>query len=282
MRSSDLLLYCRFLHGHKTDLRRFVFFSTTMMAQSNNNSSSLRLLQFLVLAAVYRSSLSVEAFTTTTAPAPATFTTAGRQRYSTRSVPLFAIAEYPSKEDEKTNSNNNNNNDWGRNDGDDDEDMDHNDAWVETEGGFLPKIPGLLRDKITKRRTIPEEVLTIQEYKAVVADEKDQMVVVRFYAPWCKACKAVQQPFRKLCRENPNIKFVECPLTKENAYLHEGLGVPSLPYGHIYHPRAGLVEERKIKKAEFAEFSQVLQTYVDGRCHVEYVDGGACQRKAYK
>ena len=103
------------------------------------------------------------------------------------------------------------------------------------------------------------------------------MVVVRFYAPWCKACKAVQQPFRKLCRDLSsmgNIKFVECPVTKENAYLHEGLGIPSLPYGHIYHPQAGLVEERKLNKNVFQDFTNVLQTYVDGQCTVSYPEGG--------
>lgn len=30
------------------------------------------------------------------------------------------------------------------------------------------------------------EVVTLQDYKTIVADEKDQMVVVRFYAPWCR------------------------------------------------------------------------------------------------
>ena len=140
----------------------------------------------------------------------------------------------------------------------------------------MPKIPGLFKETIIKRRTVPEEVMTIQEYKAVVADEKDQMVVVRFYAPWCKSCKAIKQPFRKMCRDNPSVKFVECPVTKDNAYLHEGLGIPSLPFGHIYHPQAGLVEERKINKNMFQEFNDVLQTYIAGECDVEYPEGEVC------
>jgi hypothetical protein len=31
-----------------------------------------------------------------------------------------------------------------------------------------------------------QEVITMEEYNAVVAAEKDQVVVVRFYAPWCR------------------------------------------------------------------------------------------------
>lgn len=31
-----------------------------------------------------------------------------------------------------------------------------------------------------------QEVITMEEYNAVVAAEKDQVVVVRFFAPWCR------------------------------------------------------------------------------------------------
>jgi len=191
---------------------------------------------------------------------------------STRSrSQLFVVADPPGREGKKEKRNREENVD------------DNDDAWIATSnGGFLPKIPGIFREKLAPTRTstnVPTEVLTIQDYKAVVADEKEQMVCVRFYAPWCKACKAVQQPFRKMCRENPSIKFVEVPLTKGNAFLHEGLGIPSLPYGHIYHPQAGLVEERKIKKKEFAEFKQVLATYVEGECGVEYPQDDVCRQQ---
>lgn len=239
------------------------------MTSPNGNrttNSSQRLLQFLVLATAYRSSVSV--FSTASHPA---FATSARSRHQSYTTPLFAIAEYPGKEDEKTNNNRGRNNERNGND---------NDAWIETKGGFLPKIPGLLKEKLSKPRQrrsgIPEEVMTIQEYKAVVADEKEQMVVVRFYAPWCKACKAIEQPFRKLCRDNPLVKFVQCPVTKDNAYLHEGLGIPSLPYGHIYHPEVGLVEERKINKHLFSDFKDVLKTYIEGECAVEFPEGVVC------
>ena len=69
----------------------------------------------------------------------------------------------------------------------------------------------------------------------------------------------------------PAVQFVECPVTKENAVLHQGLGVPSLPYGHIYHPTAGLVEEVKINKNVFATFECMLESYVRGSCPVQYL-----------
>jgi thiol-disulfide isomerase/thioredoxin len=222
-----------------------------------------RLINFLVVAAAYWSQ--IDAFSTSSVISRPTTLGPFTTRSASRNKPLFVVADVPNREEEKKRFN----------DDDDDDDDDHNDgAWVKTRnGGFLPKIPQILKDRIG-RQTIPEQVLTLQEYKAVVADEKERIVCVRFYAPWCKACKAVQAPFRKLCRDYPSVKFVELPLTQENAFLHDGLGVPSLPYGHIYHPTAGLVEERKIKKNEFAQFAKVLETYVQGKCSVEYSENG--------
>jgi thiol-disulfide isomerase/thioredoxin len=144
------------------------------------------------------------------------------------------------------------------------------DDWTPTkEGGFIPNI---FKRSSSKQRTSSSpilEVTDIQDYKDQVVDVEDQMVVVRFYAPWCRSCKAVEPLFKRMAIQNsPHIKFVDCPVTKENAYLHEGLGIPSVPFGHIYHPDVGLVEERKLNKKDFKEFKQVLGTYVAGECQL--------------
>jgi len=47
------------------------------------------------------------------------------------------------------------------------------------------------------------------------------------------------------------------------------LGVTSLPFGHIYHPTGGLVEETKMSKKHFANFARVLKSYANGLCNVE-------------
>ena len=145
-------------------------------------------------------------------------------------------------------------------------------SWIPTEnGGFLPKLE---RGKRKKNAVL--EVLSLEDYKRQVAQEKDRLVVVRFYAPWCRACKAIANSFHQLPKLYPNVKFVEVPLTKDTGVLHTGLGVPSLPYGHIYHPEAGLVEERRISRKHFQEFrDEVLQSYVDGFCNVQYDESGA-------
>jgi hypothetical protein len=49
-----------------------------------------------------------------------------------------------------------------------------------TQKGKPPKQPNSQKPKNV------EQVLTLQDYKSVVGDETEKLVVVRFYAPWCK------------------------------------------------------------------------------------------------
>lgn len=136
--------------------------------------------------------------------------------------------------------------------------------WTTTKGGFIPNF--LTRKKSTHPKV--HLVDNIHDYKDIVADEKHQIVVVRFFASWCRSCKATKPLFSKLVKtfSDSSVKFVEVPLTKETQYLHEGLGVPSVPFAHIYHPEAGLVDEVKISKPHFSKFVEKLNCYVVGSC----------------
>lgn len=163
-----------------------------------------------------------------------------------------------------------------------DEDDSSSSSWTPVQGGFLPRFR-------TPKSAVPlvREIRTLEEYRQYVVQPHDTITVVRFYAPWCRACKAVQPKFQRISRQyasaaavasehdktnhrsSQSVQFVEVPLTAETAVLHSGLGVPSLPYGHIYS-NGLLVEERKMNKHVFAEFEAVLQTYVQGSCPVQY------------
>jgi thiol-disulfide isomerase/thioredoxin len=169
-----------------------------------------------------------------------------------------------------------------------------------------------------KKNTTPttmriRQLSNIKDYKHYVVDDVDPnkvtITVVRFYAPWCRACQAIQQRYYRLAQQYEQrmqlllptppphektssvsssssssrsfpssstsdvvVRFMECPVTKDNAILHQGLGVPSLPYGHIYHSKVGLVEEMKLNKNVFTNFESTLASYVNGYCTVTYDD----------
>ena len=81
----------------------------------------------------------------------------------------------------------------------------------------------------------------------------------------------MQPYFYKLAHAYKDVQFVECPVTDKNANLHQGLGVPSLPYAHVYHPEAGLVEVMKINRKYFSRFAKVVHSYAQTSCSL--VDG---------
>lgn len=111
-------------------------------------------------------------------------------------------------------------------------------------------------------------VETLEEYKNIVGSESNRIVVVRFYATWCKACRAMAPLYYRLANLYPDALYVEVPVTEANANLHQGLGVPSLPFGHVYHPHVGLVEELKINRKDFKQFAYAVRSYVTEECEL--------------
>ena len=151
-------------------------------------------------------------------------------------------------------------------------------------------------NKISKRKMIPstelkhgkdvvQRVESIQEYKDIVVNASNQITVVRFFASYCASCRASAPLFYKLAYDYAthssalarNVKFVEVPLTKQTKLLHEALGIPSLPFSHIYHSDAGLCEERAVSKKHIAEVEGILRCYVFGECQLPD-DPGDCMK----
>ena len=114
-----------------------------------------------------------------------------------------------------------------------------------------------------------KEVVTLEEFKQTVVDDAQGMVVVRFHAPWCRACKAMAPGYLKLAKIHSNIQFVNVPVTETNMNLHQGLGVPSTPYVHLYHPHGGLIEEQKLTRQHLGGFHKLLEDYEAGSCSLE-------------
>eukprot|EP00980_Cylindrotheca_fusiformis_P024428 scaffold11900_cov90-Cylindrotheca_fusiformis.AAC.4 len=123
--------------------------------------------------------------------------------------------------------------------------------------------------KLSKNNPILTTVRTIDEFKKEVVDGASGLVVVWYYAPWCRACKQVAPGFVSLTRRHPNAKFVQVPALEENKALHQGLGVPSVPYVQLYHPEGGLIEEQKLKRPMLSGFHKKLQDYEQGSCSLE-------------
>lgn len=154
-------------------------------------------------------------------------------------------------------------------------------GWIRTQdGNYLPNLSGrggsnksrsslVANERVDTADDTVLEIEGLEDYKREVVDVKDRMVCVRFYATWCRACKAIGPAFHRLPSQFPEIKFVEVPITPKTQLLHRGLGITSLPFAHLYHPNVGLVEERKIGRKNFKQFQEILHSYVNGFCLVD-------------
>jgi len=138
-----------------------------------------------------------------------------------------------------------------------------------------PKITGNTI-KATTNKLVPD-IRNLKDYKEVLdkASGDDRMLAVLWYSPWCKACRAVIPGIRTLAKRHPDIQFIQVPVIEENANLHQGLDVPSVPFMHLYVPDdPRLVEESKMTRKRLSAFQKLLKDYERGSCSLENTFGG--------
>lgn len=122
-----------------------------------------------------------------------------------------------------------------------------------------------------RTRTSPHvlSIASLEDYHTAIMNTP-KVVCVRFYAPWCKACLAVAPHFYHLAQTYADdCLFLDVPVTHNNLKLYQGLGVESLPYGHIYLPELGLVEETMLTRQHMAEFREKVKHYVQQQQRLE-------------
>jgi thiol-disulfide isomerase/thioredoxin len=125
-----------------------------------------------------------------------------------------------------------------------------------------------LKQTKTAPATNVREASTQDDYKALVGDETEKVTVVRFYAPWCRACHRTAPLFDRLAAAHPNVNFVKVPVSEDTKHVMAAMGVTKLPYGQIYHPIAGLAEELSMNKVAFRDFQRILDSYLDNECEL--------------
>lgn len=73
---------------------------------------------------------------------------------------------------------------------------------------------------------------------------------------------SLRPAFHKMAASNPDIIYLDVPISESNRNLHKGLGISSVPFCHIYHPEHGLVEETKISREALSEIKALVQKYL--------------------
>ena len=136
---------------------------------------------------------------------------------------------------------------------------------------------------------------TPSQFKSAVMDEQDSLVVVRFSSDTCPSCRATIPLFRKWSRDNQDpscdlldasnnetieVKIVEMMLNKATStFIQDKLHVDQIPYCHLYHPRAGLIEEQVVmNKVDFRDFVSVVDQWAAGLNIADYDSCVLCSK----
>jgi len=100
----------------------------------------------------------------------------------------------------------------------------------------------------------------VADYNNALACSKDRVVVIKFYAPWCRSCKAMEPKVKRLAREFPQMLFCELDF-QQNQDLCRDIGVKSIPAFHFYHSDNGRVEDFTAGPARAAILRQKVEKY---------------------
>ena len=116
----------------------------------------------------------------------------------------------------------------------------------------------------SSKRTV-EKVSTFDDFhKAVLSEKNPSIIVVRFHSPWCRACRSLEASYYGLAKRAPTVRFLDVEITEKDLKLYHGLGVPSVPFAHVYHADVGLVEEQRLLRPQLKQFHDKVQAYVQG------------------
>ena len=90
------------------------------------------------------------------------------------------------------------------------------------------------------------EVDSPAEYAALIAGNQDKIILIKFYSPYCRACKGLAPKYIALTKDerlaNLPIVFAEMDTTKYHRDFAKKLGVKALPSIQFHVGQEGILE----------------------------------------
>merc|ERR1719399_2130033 len=99
------------------------------------------------------------------------------------------------------------------------------------------------------------------------SEESGRLMVIKVFAPYCAACRAIQAKYKRTAKNNAEIDFFEVDFSKSKP-LCKHLGIQSLPTGIIFKD-GEMVEHRTLRNKEFQAFMRRLDEVAAGEFPVE-------------
>eukprot|EP00188_Purpureofilum_apyrenoidigerum_P006064 Plantae.Rhodophyta-Purpureofilum_apyrenoidigerum.ctg8728.p1 GENE.Plantae.Rhodophyta-Purpureofilum_apyrenoidigerum.ctg8728~~Plantae.Rhodophyta-Purpureofilum_apyrenoidigerum.ctg8728.p1 ORF type:complete len:162 (+),score=17.31 Plantae.Rhodophyta-Purpureofilum_apyrenoidigerum.ctg8728:63-548(+) len=102
-------------------------------------------------------------------------------------------------------------------------------------------------------------------FERIIDESKDDIVVVKVFAPWCRACAKLAPMYEAIAPQYPNMKFTEVNFA-DNRDLCRRLGVKAMPTFQFFTDSAGKVESYSCGPKRFPELVEKLKEFEQGYC----------------
>jgi len=101
----------------------------------------------------------------------------------------------------------------------------------------------LLQLKLEQNDAGIYQINSKEMHDALLAQNPDKLIILKFFAPWCRACKGLAPRFKNVAMQdaNQNIVFAELNVQPNRDYVKK-LGILALPNVHFYAGSQGVVE----------------------------------------
>uniref|UniRef100_A0A7S0BTB5 Thioredoxin domain-containing protein n=1 Tax=Rhodosorus marinus TaxID=101924 RepID=A0A7S0BTB5_9RHOD len=114
-----------------------------------------------------------------------------------------------------------------------------------------------------------KEMKTTQEYSSVVNDH-DDVVLVKFYAPWCRACEKTGRLLEGVAPQYPEVSFNKINFST-NRELCRSLGIKAMPTFHVYY-KGEKIDDFSCGPKRFPQLVDRLESFKNGFCKIEEDD----------
>ena len=112
------------------------------------------------------------------------------------------------------------------------------------------------------------------QYRNFVEGNKKKLIVIKYFAPWCRSCKGLAPKFIKLARDP---KYKELPIlwaelnVKDNKHLVKSLGVKRIPSIQFYALNGRIVDTFGVTPS----MMPLLRSKLDSFIADEVMDGSS-------
>jgi len=88
----------------------------------------------------------------------------------------------------------------------------------------------------------------------------NRLIVIDFYAKWCRSCRALYPKLNQICRDNPDMLVLKVDWD-DNPELCQVMGVKALPFFHFYQNPFGCVDSFTISVSRIRKLKDTIAVY---------------------